>query len=257
MSVKEIEVKLISKPIADIICKKYHYSKKVCSNSKLNFGVFFKNKIEGVVQFGVSMDKNRMAKNLNLPLNDFLEINRMALSNDLPKNSESRVLGICIREIKKQYKNIRAILSFADATQCGDGFIYRASNFKLINIKKNTSILNLSDEALQFGRKHIPTLKKIVSRKSLDDYVIDGKYLSHYVKKIGATQLIGYQLKYIYCYDSKDYENFEIIPFSKIKEIGASMYKGKRVEHENNATSFQDVESGVVPTNALQQLQNE
>jgi len=88
------------------------------------------------MQFGPSMDKRRMAKNLNVAFNSFLELNRMAFSEVLPKYSESRAIGVANRIISKAYPRIKLILSFSDATQCGDGTIYRASGFRLIGIKK-------------------------------------------------------------------------------------------------------------------------
>ncbi|MFZ4672570.1 MAG: hypothetical protein ACOYLT_11215, partial [Flavobacterium sp.] len=66
-------------------------------NSQIHFGVFLNQKLEGALQFGPSIDKRRMAQNLGIGFNQFLELNRMALSDNCPKNSESRSLGICLR----------------------------------------------------------------------------------------------------------------------------------------------------------------
>ena len=65
--------------------------------------------------------------------NDFLELNRMAFDDYLPKNSESRSISVAMKLIKKHYPNIEWVVSFADGTQCGDGTIYRASGFRLPN----------------------------------------------------------------------------------------------------------------------------
>ena len=43
----KLKVKLIKKPLADSIIKKYHYSGKVVQNSKLNFGVYYDDVLEG------------------------------------------------------------------------------------------------------------------------------------------------------------------------------------------------------------------
>ena len=42
-------------------------------------------------------------------------------------------------------------------------------------------------------------------------------------------KLIGYQLRYIYLIDKSCQINVPILPFSKIDEMGAGMYKGKKV----------------------------
>lgn len=221
---KKIIIKPIKASDANRLCKLWHYSGKVVPNSQLHFGVFYKSHCEGVLQFGPSMDKKRMAKNMKLKPNEFLELNRMAFSEKLPKYSESRAISICIKIIRKKYPHIKIIISFADATQCGDGTIYRASGFKLINIKKNSTMLKMPDGA-------------IVADKTLNNsnYILKGQSAGYW-KRNGAKPLKGYQLKYIYCIDKKIESNYMTIPFDKIKEVGASMYKGKRVEHESNAS---------------------
>ena len=52
-----------------------------------------------------------------------------------------------------------------------------------------------------------------------------------YVDAVGGKVLPGYQLRYIYFLDPKARENLTVpvIPFSKIDEIGAGMYKGEKV----------------------------
>lgn len=132
VSAKDILVKPINARSANALVKKVHYSGKVVANSNLHFGVFLNGKLEGVMSFGSPMDKSKM-----LPLvkdtkwNGMLELNRMAFSDALPKNSESRALGVAFRLIKKHYPHIEWVLSFSDGTQCGDGTIYRASGLVL------------------------------------------------------------------------------------------------------------------------------
>ena len=54
---------------------------------------------------------------------------------------------------------------------------------------------------------------------------------TRYLKHIGAKPIEGYQLKYIYFLD-KTLESRckqKVIPFSKIDELNAGMYKGKKI----------------------------
>jgi len=88
---------------------------------------------------------------------------------------------------------------------------------------------------LDYVRKFIPNAEAIIAKKSLDNKMDGSKYLSATARKMGYEPLLGFQLKYIYCIDKKLWNNYSYIPFSKIKEIGAGMYKGKRQEHEINA----------------------
>lgn len=138
---QEIEVKVIPSGIANPFVKKHHYSGKVVNNSCLHFGVFLDKELHGVMSFGPSLDK---AKIIGLvegtTWNQFLELNRMAFDDYLPKFSESRAISLAIKLIKKNAPQVKWIISFADGCSCGDGTIYRASNFVLTMIKPNDAI---------------------------------------------------------------------------------------------------------------------
>ena len=207
-SAKDIIVKPISSQKANEIVKRIHYSGKIVQNSVLHLGVFLDGVLHGAMQFGNPIDKRKV-----LPLvkdtkwNDMLELNRMAFDEVLPRNSESRAIGVAMRLIKKNYPNIEWVLSFSDGTQCGDGTIYRASGFKLIGINKNSTIHRLPNG--EIVAKH-GTSKR--------DFT-------------GSKRLEGYQLRYIYFLNqnAKERLTVPIMPFEKIKEMGASMYKGNAV----------------------------
>ena len=223
---KDIKIKLIKKKDADKIIIKHHYSQKVTTNSQLNFGVFQNNVLLGALQYGPSIDKRRVSQSIGVNMNEYLELNRLAICDTLGKNAESRCLGITLRIIKKKYPHIRCILSFADACQCGDGAIYRASNFKLHSFKKNISQIYLSDEDFLFLKKFIKNIKlKVVAKKTLDSFNYKGKYLSSYLKS--SKPLSGYQMKYIYYYDKNLESRNPFISFDKIPS-DVKMYKGKK-----------------------------
>lgn len=244
--VKQLLIKYISSKDANELVRRYHYSKKIVNNSQVHFGVFLNDRLEGAMSFGPSMDKKRMANTVTGTLmHNFLELNRMAFSDKLPKNSESRALSIALKMISKQYKNIEWIVTFADGTQCGHGTIYQAVGFKLIGIKKNTSMLKMPNG-------------EIISDKSLNDNIDKktGRRMASIAKESGAKPLKGFQLKYIYFLnkDSINRLSVPILKYNSIIENGAAMYKGVRIEHEGNAVSFHDTEGGSIPTDTLQKI---
>jgi hypothetical protein len=214
---KEIIVKVIPSKVANEFVKQHHYSGKCVPNSSLHFGCFLDDKLHGVLSYGTSMDKRKV-----LPLvtgtgwNDMLELNRMAFDNYLPKYSESRCIAITIKLIKKNAPQIKWILSYSDGTQCGDGTIYRASGFHLTGIKENKTILEWDG--------------KIIADKTLNNSNYKKLGISAgYAKRNGATPLIGFQLRYIYLIDKTCKITVPILPFSKIDEMGAGMYKGEKI----------------------------
>ena len=150
--VKDIVVKVIPEKIATPFVKAHHYSGKVVQNSQLHFGCFLDGGLHGVMSFGPSMDKRKILGLVETEntteatkWNEFIELNRMAFDDYLPRNSESRCLSIAFRLIKKNAPHIKYIISFSDATASGDGTIYRASGFKLTQIRENKSIIVMPD----------------------------------------------------------------------------------------------------------------
>jgi hypothetical protein len=214
---KEIIVKVIPSSVANEFVKKHHYSGKVVPNSILHFGAFLDDKLHGVLSYGTSMDKRKILPLVQPSLwNEVLELNRMAFDDYLPKYSESRCIAISIRLIKKNAPHIKWILSYSDGTQCGDGTIYRASGFHLTGVKENKTILNWNG--------------KIIADKTLNNsnYKKIGMSAGE-AKRQGAKPLNGFQLRYIYLIDKTCEIKVPILPFSKIDELGAGMYKGEKV----------------------------
>ncbi len=92
---KEIIVKPISSKDAARIVKSCHYSGKVVQNSQLHFGVFLDGKCGGAMQFGPSLDKRKIQGLVrDTSWNGFIELNRMAFADWLPRNSESRAISV-------------------------------------------------------------------------------------------------------------------------------------------------------------------
>ena len=230
---KEIIVKVIPSKIANDFVKKNHYSGKVVPNSTLHFGCFLDRKLHGVMSYGNPLDKSKVL-HLVTPCKwtEMLELNRMAFDECLPKYSESRCIAISVKLLKKNAPHIKWILSFSDSTQCGDGTIYRASGFLLTNIvtNKNTCKLPSGEVIHKMTLESSPLQKRNeLNGKSYYD-LTGGKYnFNQYVKEVNGEVLLGFQLRYIYLIDKNCKINVPILPFSKIDEMGAGMYKGKKI----------------------------
>ena len=143
---KELVMRVLPSSVANPFIKAHHYSGKVVSNSKLHFGVFLDGELHGVMSYGPSLDKSKLIGLVaDTGWNEFLELNRMAFDSYLPRNSESRAISMSIRLIRRYAPQIKWIVSFADACSCGDGTIYRASNFVLTGINENSNLAVLQD----------------------------------------------------------------------------------------------------------------
>lgn len=280
MSAKAIHVAPISAKDAAALVKRVHYSGKVVQNSQLHLGVFLDGRLEGAMQFGPSLDKRKVQGLVEGTLwNGFLELNRMAFSDRLPRNSESRALGIAMRLIRKAYPQIEWVISFADGSQCGDGTIYRASGFVLTGIRKNTSLWRgpEGDVIADVTVKSNPTARPVFSRTSLTDgrskqqqqealavvsrtTVAKGGHAAKagggasmkVYKEAGFEPIPGFQLRYMYFLNPEARQRLTvpILPFSKIADMGAGMYRGKARAKDQDGENPSPL-GGETPTRTL------
>jgi hypothetical protein len=225
---KEIIIKVIPAKIANDFVSKNHYSKSFVQNSKLHFGCFLDNKLHGVLSYGNPQDKRKV---INLVCetkwNEMLELNRMAFDDYLPRYSESRCIAISIKMIKKNAPHIKWILSYSNACVCGDGTIYRASGFYLTNILKNQSLREINGQLVA---------KNYMNKKYYDK--------SKGINLFDGSKIVeGFQLRYIYLIDKSCKINVPILPFSRIKEMNAQMYKGKKIPANGKDSLSEVVES--------------
>jgi hypothetical protein len=242
VSPKDILLKPVDRKTADAIIKLHHYSGKIVNNSQLHIGVFINGEIHGAMQFGPSMDKRKtLGLVRDTAWNGFLELNRMAFGPALPPNSESRAIAIAMRLIRKHAPHVEWVVSFSDATQCGDGTIYRASGFWLTQIKGNNQIweapngerfarLSLTDGRslnIQSRAQEIAGLNGVGGTTSMAPY-----------RDAGFVPMPGYQMRYIYPLNAtiKDRLTVPILPYSAIDAAGARMYKGVALSRSEAVT---------------------
>lgn len=254
---KRLEVKPIGAKDANRIVQSLHYSGKTVQNSQLHLGVFLDGRCGGAMQFGPSLDKRKIQPLVSGTLwNEFIELNRMAFADWLPRNGESRCIGFAMRWLRKTYPHIKWVVSFADGCQCGDGTIYRASGFVLTGIKENDQIVEFPDglreTRLVLTDARRPRRVELAKRYGAK---IGGECSLRPFFDIGAKALPGFQFRYMYFTDPAARERLTvpIIPFSEIDRRGAGMYKGKPRERsaDNGTPGNQSGGGGVNPTRSL------
>jgi len=250
---KDLRVAPITRQDADRVVKKLHYSGKVVNNSQLHLGVFLGTRLEGAMQFGPSLDRRKLLGLVSgTEWNGFLELNRMAFSDNLPRNSESRAIAVAMRLLRRQFPQVEWVVSFADATQCGDGTIYRASGFVLTGIRANKTIWGapdgelITDVGVRTSMKKIQTFSKVgltcggagvemaraagIAAASGEDMAYKGGAGMTRYRAAGFKPLEGYQLRYLYFVNpaARARLTVPVLPFSEIRKVGAAMYRGVR-----------------------------
>ena len=287
---KALIVKPISAQDANRIIRAIHYSHKVVNNSQVHLGVFIGEQCGGAMSFGPSLDKRKMVGLVRGTLwHEFIELNRLAFGDWLPRNSESRAIGYAMRWLHKTYPHLKWVVSFADGTQCGDGTIYRASGFVLTGLKKNNQIWEapegetFSSQALRNVDHHTneyARARQVFSRISLTDCRSKQQQQAkavlsrtttttkgQHILETGASSMkqyadagwkpkAGFQLRYMYFLDPSARQRLTvpILPFSEIQKRGAGMYRGIARGDLSEAPSRPSPVSGSIPTSPLHAL---
>ena len=130
ISAKDLVVFRVPMSVADRYSIERHYLHRTAKNSKIAFGVRVKHEhiLRGVVIWGSPVAKINQVV--------YMELRRMFLEDCLPKNSESRVMAICIRAIKKLFPKVKLLISYSDLSQGHRGIIYKASGWRFMGAIK-------------------------------------------------------------------------------------------------------------------------
>lgn len=122
---KCIELTICDKAEADAVIVPHHYSGKVTKNSFASFLVTWFGKVHGAIQLGYGIRPKEKED-----ADGTREFDRMWLSDEMPKFSETIVISLLIRTIRHRFPEIRRLISYADTSAGNKGTIYRAANFR-------------------------------------------------------------------------------------------------------------------------------
>lgn len=103
------------------VTRNIHY---VCYGSKYEYN-----------WFAVAIWSTPVAANRFINGNKYLELRRMAISDNSPKFTASWMIGIMVKLIKKQFPDVIKLISYQD-TDVHNGTIYKASGWNQNHITK-------------------------------------------------------------------------------------------------------------------------
>lgn len=116
--------------IVDDLVVKYHYSHKATKN---RFKSFLVNDNKGFLQLGYGIRPHKkQAIDKKITKDNYCEFDRMWLSDELPKFSESQVISLLLSYLKQVYPRIKFVITYADGSVGNKGIIYKATNAKYI-----------------------------------------------------------------------------------------------------------------------------
>lgn len=136
--------------VAKKILVRNHYLHSLPGGTRLAFGVFVGASLLGAMAFGVGpSNAHRLFR--EAVADDCVVLTRLWLSDELPQNSESRVLGIVIRALRR-HTNIRFLVSYADPSQGHLGIIYQATNWIYTGLSNAVPLYDLGDGIARHSR---------------------------------------------------------------------------------------------------------
>ena len=125
-----MELRPIHRFTANDIIKQNHYSGSINVGTSISLGIFEDDILHGVMQLGKAVNPAGTAKHVEgSKTSDYLELNRLWISDDLGYNSESKAIGLMFKWIKENRPEIKWLVSFADGIEGNCGTIYQATNW--------------------------------------------------------------------------------------------------------------------------------
>ena len=125
MIVREVDYR-----VATLFLQKWHYSPIIPKLTKHWLGCYIDDELVGVLSLGWGTRPKHTIQVLfpELTSADYFEIGKMAMTDDMPKNSESQMLSLAIKWIR-QHLRIKFLFTWADGIVGKVGYVYQGSNF--------------------------------------------------------------------------------------------------------------------------------
>ena len=147
---RSLHVRPVPIVIARKLIEREHYLRSLPGGTKLAFGVFRGNRLLGALTLGVGpANVHRLVEGASL--NDCLTLTRLWLADELPRNSESRVIGITLRALKG-HTALKFVITYADPAQGHLGIIYQASNWLYTGLSEATPLYDIGDGKARHSR---------------------------------------------------------------------------------------------------------
>jgi hypothetical protein len=170
--------------VAKQLLERHHYLHSYPGGSKLAFGAFVEARLLGAATLGVGPINSHLLVDGATP-DDCLTLTRLWLSDELPRNGESRFIGVVLRSLRK-HTDLKFLLAYADPSRGHVGTIYQATGWLYTGLSQATPLLDIGD-----GRPH--------HSRSLG-HVFGSHGLAHLRRQGIEVRLVPQQAKHRYLY---------------------------------------------------------
>ena len=149
-ALQSIRIAPVPISVAKTLLVQNHYLHSLPGGTRLVFGVFVGTRLLGAMTFGVGPSNVHCLVDGAIA-DDCSVLTRLWLSDELPPNSESRVLGVVMRALRR-HTNIKFLVSYADPSQGHLGIIYQATNWICTGLSNAVPLYDLGDGVARHSR---------------------------------------------------------------------------------------------------------
>lgn len=134
-------VKLVERQAVRDFIEKHHYSHNINGlMSSYCFGMYDQeDEMVGAMIYG-KLGMANAWKKYGSSIDEVMELRRLVLVDDTPKNSESYFIGRTLRWLKANTE-VKTIVSYADPNYGHSGVIYRATNFEHVGMTASGKVI--------------------------------------------------------------------------------------------------------------------
>jgi hypothetical protein len=145
-----IRVVVVLHAIARTLIEREHYLHSWPGGTMFCFGVMVGCRLLGALTIGVG-PKNAHRLIDGVGPHQAVTLTRLWLSDDLPANAESRVIGIVLRSLRK-HTSLKFVVSYADPSQGHVGTIYQATGWLYTGLSQPMPLYDFGDGVLRHSR---------------------------------------------------------------------------------------------------------
>ncbi len=173
-------------PVANGVAKKFiaehHYAVISPPITKLFLSLFSGGEPVGVALWGYGTRPKHTIKKIfpSLDVEDYLELNRLCVLDSMPRNTESRFLGMMADYIKERLPRVTVLYSWADGLRGKPGYVYQAANWLYGG--------HIWSEFYMTGDGEVVHPRFLVTRY--------GTRKASFTRALGLKRIRGYQFRY-------------------------------------------------------------
>jgi len=125
--VRDMTVDVVSLSDVKEFARRYHYTGSG-GNVNARWGLWHGAVLHGVIAYNLLSPRACEAIMVDAKVRNLWHMARLILSEESPRNSESRLIGGSLRAIEREYPDVWAVITYADIAHNHVGTVYQATN---------------------------------------------------------------------------------------------------------------------------------